>query len=477
MRIQAKLTLLFLLLYAFGYSQQAGTLLKPSAINGYTVNGKVLMTATDGAITGVPTWTNSIPFSMITGTSSILFSTSTYSNPSWLSSLAWSKITGTPTTLSGYGITDGVLNTSSITINGSSQLLSGSSFSVGNLNGSPTANYILKGVSSSSVTNSRILDNGTSIGINQTPIDAAQLEITGGALQGAYIQTSGSIGVNIVDNTGIANKSETSTGIGFRANVTNTSGVGLDIEYTPLSEKWIVVNNNGTSTKALNLPNQTASRVAVFDGSKYVTSSSVTTTELGLLSGVTGSLVTTTGTQTLTNKYIDGGTASTPTVGSNDNSVATTSFVTSALASHSSTITTTIAQQTTTLATATAVTTLSTSVSASSTYIVRGHLRITCNNTGGVKLGVNFPTGSTCSVEAAGRLSSTTTMANNLLVSSGTLASQAYNTVNSTSGNVMIDGFIVTGANAGTFEFIFASTNAGETSSILNGYIEFIKVN
>ena len=31
-----------------------------------------------------------------------------YSNPSWISSLAWSKITGTPTTVAGYGITDGM---------------------------------------------------------------------------------------------------------------------------------------------------------------------------------------------------------------------------------------------------------------------------------------------------------------------------------------------------------------------------------
>ena len=30
-----------------------------------------------------------------------------YNNPSWLTGLAWSKVTGTPTTLSGYGITNG----------------------------------------------------------------------------------------------------------------------------------------------------------------------------------------------------------------------------------------------------------------------------------------------------------------------------------------------------------------------------------
>lgn len=42
---------------SFAYSQQTGTLLSPKAINGYTTNGKVLITATDGSITGVPTWT------------------------------------------------------------------------------------------------------------------------------------------------------------------------------------------------------------------------------------------------------------------------------------------------------------------------------------------------------------------------------------------------------------------------------------
>jgi predicted heme/steroid binding protein len=47
-----------------------------------------------------------------------------YANPSWITSLAWSKITGTPTTLSGYGITDGVLNTTTLTINGTGYDLS-----------------------------------------------------------------------------------------------------------------------------------------------------------------------------------------------------------------------------------------------------------------------------------------------------------------------------------------------------------------
>lgn len=47
-----------------------------------------------------------------------------YANPSWVSSLAWSKITGTPTTLSGYGITDAVPSSRTITINGTTYDLS-----------------------------------------------------------------------------------------------------------------------------------------------------------------------------------------------------------------------------------------------------------------------------------------------------------------------------------------------------------------
>lgn len=62
-----------------------------------------------------PSWIASIPFSKLTATPTTLsgygitdgVSTGgSYANPTWLTSLAWSKITGTPTTRSGYGITD-----------------------------------------------------------------------------------------------------------------------------------------------------------------------------------------------------------------------------------------------------------------------------------------------------------------------------------------------------------------------------------
>lgn len=47
-----------------------------------------------------------------------------YADPSWINSISWPKITGTPSTLLGYGITDGVPTSRTITINGVTQDLS-----------------------------------------------------------------------------------------------------------------------------------------------------------------------------------------------------------------------------------------------------------------------------------------------------------------------------------------------------------------
>lgn len=68
-----------------------------------------------------------------------------YSNPSWISALAWSKITGIPTTLSGYGITDGVTNSSlTTTLSGyatTSSLSSGLSTKENTISGGTTSQY------------------------------------------------------------------------------------------------------------------------------------------------------------------------------------------------------------------------------------------------------------------------------------------------------------------------------------------------
>jgi hypothetical protein len=48
----------------------------------------------------------------------------TYTNPDWLVSIPWTKITATPTTLSTFGITDGVPSSRTLTINGTAYDLS-----------------------------------------------------------------------------------------------------------------------------------------------------------------------------------------------------------------------------------------------------------------------------------------------------------------------------------------------------------------
>lgn len=84
------------------------------------------------------------------------------------------------------------------------------------------------------------------------------------------------------------------------------------IAYSKLSLSNSIVNADLSSSAAIalsKLATVTASKALVSDSSGYVSASSVTSTELNLLSGKTGVLVTEAGTQTLTNK-----TLTTPTV-------------------------------------------------------------------------------------------------------------------------------------------------------------------
>ena len=56
-----------------------------------------------------PTWSKTYDLSAnrIWNNIGDILSSGSYSNPSWITALAWAKITETPTTLAGYGITDG----------------------------------------------------------------------------------------------------------------------------------------------------------------------------------------------------------------------------------------------------------------------------------------------------------------------------------------------------------------------------------
>jgi predicted heme/steroid binding protein len=91
------------------------------SVNGYT--GAVVLTFSDvGAPPATRTLTiNGVGYDLSADRSWTVGDVRTdgsYANPSWITSLGWNKITSTPTTLAGYGITDGALNTTTLTING-----------------------------------------------------------------------------------------------------------------------------------------------------------------------------------------------------------------------------------------------------------------------------------------------------------------------------------------------------------------------
>jgi hypothetical protein len=94
------------------------------------------------------------------------------------------------------------------------------------------------------------------------------------------------------------NGSEIKSNIPFLFGTDNAVDIGASAANRPRTGYF------GTSVvaPAVNVSGATASRALVTDASKNITSSSVTSTELGLLSGVTGTLQTIAGAQTVTNK-------------------------------------------------------------------------------------------------------------------------------------------------------------------------------
>ena len=97
------------------------------SVNGYT--GAVVLTYSDvGAPPSTRTLTiNGTGYDLSADRSWTVGDVRTdgsYANPAWITSLGWSKITNTPTTIAGYGITDAVDDSTTLTINGVSYDLS-----------------------------------------------------------------------------------------------------------------------------------------------------------------------------------------------------------------------------------------------------------------------------------------------------------------------------------------------------------------
>lgn len=123
------------------------------------------------------------------------------------------------------------------------------------------------------------------------------------------------------------------------------------------------------------------------------------------------------------------------------------------------------ANVTTTSTTASTITGLTTFIlEANSTYNISGQFLIGCNNSGGVKFGNNLPSGAVSSISYVGSGTGTTTL-QQVPNNSGTLTSTGINRFSGVS-YLQFSGLITTSATAGVLTMQFASTTAGQTSTI-----------
>ena len=119
------------------------------SVNGYT--GAVVLTYSDvGAPPATRTLTiNGIGYDLSADRSWTVGDVRTdsfYANPTWITSLGWSKIINTPTTLAGYGITDAVEDSTTLTINGTAYDLSANrSWNVGTITSITTSGPLTGG--------------------------------------------------------------------------------------------------------------------------------------------------------------------------------------------------------------------------------------------------------------------------------------------------------------------------------------------
>lgn len=150
-----------------------------------------------------------------------ILSTGTYTNPSWVVSLSWGKITGTPTTMSGYGITDGVTNASLIsTLSGyatSSSLAAGLAAKESLISAGTTAQY-WRGDKTFQTLSTSVVPEGSSLYYTDARSRSAiSLTTTG---------TSGAATYN--NSTGVLNIPQYTT-------PTYTAGAGINISSNVIS--------------------------------------------------------------------------------------------------------------------------------------------------------------------------------------------------------------------------------------------------
>jgi predicted heme/steroid binding protein len=124
------------------------------SVNGYTGAVDLTYSDVDAAAAALVLTINGVGYDLSTNRSwtvGDVRTDSTYYNPTWITALAWSKIINTPTTLAGYGITDAVSDSRTLTINGVGYDLSQNrSWSVGTITSISTISPLTGGTITSS---------------------------------------------------------------------------------------------------------------------------------------------------------------------------------------------------------------------------------------------------------------------------------------------------------------------------------------
>jgi len=141
-------------------------------------------------------------------------------------------------------------------------------------------------------------------------------------------------------------------------------------------------------------------------------------------------------------------------------------------------ITKTGVNQTTTSATAQDITELVIgTLEANTTYMYFANIRAACNNTGGIRIGFNVPTGATGTMCVINQTTSTTTLIIALADQNQLIASSVIR--QATTRDLFVHGRITIAGTTGNVQFTFASATAGQTSTIFGSRtssITFIKI-
>ena len=174
-----------------------------------------------------------------------------YSNPSWIETLAWSKITDTPTTLAGYGITDAVEDSTTLTINGVAYDLSANrTWNVGTVTSIATSGPLTGGT---------ITNSGT-IGITQA-----------GPTSDGYLSAAdwNEFNTKLADLSATAPITYSNNVIGITQSGVSSNGYLSSIDWNTFNNKQDALTNPVTGTG-------TAYTIPMWSGLTTLTNSPVT---------------------------------------------------------------------------------------------------------------------------------------------------------------------------------------------------------